>query len=88
MVRVSRGLRSVLRGGQSRYPVVLHERVVEAERERTTLRLRLSGVALGATLLILGSTVERQPAVMALLAYLAVAVIQRYLVPRFPGDRE
>ncbi len=77
----------MIHGGQSRYPVVLHERVVEAERERTTLRLRLSGLALGATLLILGSTVDRQPAVMALLAYLAVAVIQRYFVPRFPGDR-
>ena len=66
---------------------MLHERVVEAERERTTLRLRLSGIALGATLLILGSTIDRQPAVMALLGYLAVAVIQRYFVPRFPGDR-
>jgi signal transduction histidine kinase len=77
----------VLRGGPSRYPVVLHERLVESERERTTLRLRLTGVALGATLLILGSTVERQPAVIALLAYLAGAVLQRYAVPRFPGRR-
>jgi signal transduction histidine kinase len=77
----------VFRGVSSRYQVVLHERVVEAERERTTLRLRLSGVALGATLLLLGSTVDRQPAVMALLAYLAVAVVQRYFAPRFPGSR-
>ena len=66
---------------------MLHERVVEAERERTTLRLRLTGVALAATLLILGSAVEREPAVIALLAYLSGAVLQRFAVPRFPGRR-
>lgn len=84
---MSGGSRGVIRGGRARYRVVLHERVAEAERERTTLRLRLSGVALGATLLILGASAEREPAVAALIAYLGAAVLQRYAVPRFPRHR-
>ena len=71
----------------SRYKGMLHERVVEAERERTALRLRLTGAALGLTLLILSSPVDRQPAMIALLAYLVGAVVQRYAMPRFPDPR-
>ena len=77
----------MIRGGPYRYNDMLHERVVEAERERTALRLRLTGAALALTLLILGSPIERQPAMIALLAYLVGAVVQRYAMPRFPDPR-
>ena len=70
-----------------RYKGVLHQRVVEAEGERTALRLRLTGAALALTLLILGTTADRQPAGIALLAYLAGAVILRYAAPRLPDPR-
>ena len=73
----------MFRGRRYRYTGVLHERATRAELERTSLRLRLTGVALSATLLILGSDTERQPAITVVVLYLAAAVLQRYAAPRF-----
>lgn len=69
----------------ARYRVVLHVRLAEAERERTTLRLRLAGAALGSTLLLLGTGAGREPAVVTLVAYLFAVVLQRFALPRFHG---
>ncbi|MDQ2952439.1 MAG: hypothetical protein M3R54_09280, partial [Chloroflexota bacterium] len=62
---------------------MLHERASRVELERTSLRLRLTGVALSATLLALGSATERDAAITVVVLYLAGAVLQRFAAPRF-----
>ena len=62
---------------------MLHERASRAELERTSLRLRLTGVALSATLLALGSPSDRDAGITVVVLYLAAAVMQRYAAPRF-----
>ncbi|HUQ41776.1 MAG TPA: HAMP domain-containing sensor histidine kinase [Candidatus Limnocylindrales bacterium] len=59
-----------------------HERANEAARERATLRLRLAGAALGATLLLLGTAVQREPAAIVLVLYVAGSLLLRYAAPR------
>ena len=80
---MSGGSHNVFRDPRYRYKGVLHERASRAELERTALRLRLTGVALSATLLMLGSGTEREPGITAVALYLAAAVLQRYAAPRF-----
>jgi signal transduction histidine kinase len=57
-------------------------RTGEAGRERAALRLRLAGVALGMTLLLLTHGGERVWAAAAIVAYAIGALVLRYGVPR------
>src|SRR6266404_4260243 len=53
------------------------DRAARGDRERAVLRLRLAGVALGATLLLLSARSDQIAAAAALLGYAAAIVLQR-----------
>lgn len=58
---------------------------VQAETERSALRIRLVAVTLGVTIILLGAGASSLPAALILAAYAAVAVAVRFGGPRFPG---
>src|SRR5438876_9897971 len=52
---------------------------------RTVLRLRLAGIALGATLLVLSPRSDQTAAAAALLGYAGAVLIQRFAPARLPA---
>jgi len=58
---------------------------VQAETERSALRIRLVAVALGVTIVLLGAGPSSLPAALILAAYAGVAVAVRFGGSRFPG---
>ena len=61
------------------------ERTDARDLGRAVLRLRLAGIALGATLLILSPRSDQTAAAAALLGYAAAVVIQRFALGRLPA---